>query len=76
MKMRMVPVLCLIVLCMAVLACGGGTSGSVINSSQTCRSSGDHVECEGKFGKLSGTYGEDIEDATISSFDTIVNELL
>lgn len=75
MKMRLVPILCFAVLCMAVLACEGGTSGSVVNSSQTCRSSGDHVECEGKFGKLSGTYGEDIEDATISSTDTIDVEM-
>lgn len=71
MQKRLVPVLCFVVLVLSVLACEGGTSGSVMNSSETCRISGNGGECEGKFGKLSGTYGKDIEDDSISSMDVI-----
>ncbi len=70
MERRFIPVLCLAFVFMAVLACEG-TSGSVMNSSQNCQSVGNRRECEGKFGKLSGTYGIDIEDDNISSIDVI-----
>jgi hypothetical protein len=63
--------MCFVVLILSVLACEGGTSGSVMNSSETCRISGNRGECEGKFGILSGTFGKDIEDESISSMDVI-----
>jgi hypothetical protein len=74
-KNRFVPILSLVVIFVAVLACEGGTSGSVMNTSQTCEIIGNRGECQGKLGKLSGTYGKDIEDEGISSFDVIDVEL-
>jgi hypothetical protein len=71
MKKRWIPVLCFACVLIAVLACEGGTSGSVTNSSETCQSTGVRGGCEGKFGKLSGTYGKEIEDDSISSTDVI-----
>jgi hypothetical protein len=71
MKKRTIPALCLACVFMAVLACEGGASGSVTNSSQTCQSIGNVVGCEGKFGKLRGTYSLEIEDDEISSADLI-----
>jgi hypothetical protein len=71
MKRRLIPVLCFTVLLIAVMACEGGTSGSVTNSSQTCHSTGNQGGCEGKFGKLSGTYGKVIEDDSIFMTDGI-----
>ena len=71
MKNKTIPALCLAVVFMAVLACEGATSGSVTNSSQTCQSTGNRGGCEGKFGKLRGTYSLEIEDDEISSFDLI-----
>jgi hypothetical protein len=71
MRKSFFPVMCLAVLLMAVLACEGGTSGSVMNSSQHCQSVGTSGECEGKFGKLSGTYGLEIENDEISSTDQL-----
>jgi hypothetical protein len=71
MKKRAIPALCLTVIFIAVLACEGGTSGSVTNSNQTCQSTGNRGGCEGKFGKLRGTYSLEIEDDEISSVDLI-----
>ena len=64
---HLVPVLCLMSLLLASLACGGGTSGSVVGSGETCRSVGGAGVCEGTYRKLSGTYGKDIEHDYIRS---------
>ena len=71
MRKRAIPALCFAVIFLAILACEGGTSGSVMNSSQRCQSTGNRGECEGKFGKLRGTYNLEIEDDEISSADLI-----
>jgi hypothetical protein len=71
MRRKWIPVLCLTCIFIAVLACEGGTSGSVTNASQTCQSASDRGECEGKFGRLSGTYGKAIEDDSIFSMDVV-----
>ena len=61
-----------ILLLAALLAsCAGGTSGSVIGSRESCRSSAGSGTCEGTFNKLKGTYGKDIEDEYIYSGDAI-----
>jgi hypothetical protein len=56
-------------------ACSGGTSGSVRNSSQTCTALGGNGSCEGRFGRLSGTYGIDIEDEGIGPSDLVLVEV-
>jgi hypothetical protein len=60
-------------LCLA--ACAGGTSGSIIGSSQNCRTGGGLGSCSGRIGKLTGTYGMDIEDEGIFSGDPVDVEL-
>lgn len=61
-----------ILLLTALLAsCAGGTSGSVIGSRESCRSSAGSGTCEGTFNKLKGTYGKDIEDESVFSGDAI-----
>jgi hypothetical protein len=61
-----------ILLLAALLAsCAGGTSGSVIGSKESCRSSAGSGTCEGTFNKLKGTYGKDIEDESVFSGDAI-----
>ncbi len=71
MRKRWVPLLCFMMVVLTILACEGATSGSVTGSTETCRMTGNGGECEGKFGKLSGTYGADIEDENIFSMDVI-----
>jgi len=61
----------LLMIFLAMIACEGGTSGSVVGSSQSCQWGGSGGICEGKFKKLSGTYGVDIENDDISSGDKI-----
>ena len=46
-------------------ACEGGTSGSVVGSRQSCTHRMDTGSCKGSYRKLSGTYGEDIENDRI-----------
>ncbi len=60
---------------MMLSACEGATSGSVRNSSQTCHNLGGYGDCEGRMGRLSGTYSIDIEDEGISPGDDVIVEL-
>jgi hypothetical protein len=68
--------LCLGIFLLVLSACAGGTSGSVRNSSQTCRALGGSGGCDGRLGRLSGTYGIDIEDEGISPGDQVWVELV
>jgi hypothetical protein len=61
----------LFVLLLSIIACGSGTSGSVIGSSQSCQWGTNVGACEGSFDKLSGTYSVDIENDDISTGDPI-----
>lgn len=56
-------------------ACSGATSGSVRSASQSCLNLGGSGSCEGRIGRLNGTYGIDIGDEGISSSDLILVEL-
>lgn len=58
-------------LLLAALACASGTSGGVIGSGESCRSTNGTGYCEGTYKKLSGTYGKEIEDDALSSGDAI-----
>lgn len=60
-----------LVMVLALVACEGGTSGSVVGSSSSCRQGGGSGTCQGRYRTLRGTYGEDIEDESISSFDEV-----
>jgi hypothetical protein len=60
-----------LILVLVLVACEGGTSGSVIGSSSSCRQGGGSGTCQGRYRTLRGTYGEDIEDESISSFDEV-----
>lgn len=55
------PIIILLALILAALACSGGTSGSTSGSRQSCQSSGDAGTCEGGYAKLSGTTTQKIE---------------
>ena len=68
---RAVPFLPLVVILLSIIACEGGTSESVVGSSQRCEWGGSEGVCDGKFKKLSGTYAVDIEDDDIFSGDII-----
>ena len=71
-----VDVLIILAIMVTLLAaCSGGTSGSVIGSSQNCKTGGGSGSCTGKIGKLSGTYGMDIEDEDIYSGDAVEVEI-
>jgi hypothetical protein len=52
-------------------ACAGGTSGSVVGGRESCRINGGVGYCEGKFNRLNGTYGKDIEDEFIFAGDDV-----
>jgi hypothetical protein len=56
-------------------ACAGGTSGSIVSSSQSCKTGGGSGSCSGRIGKLTGTYGMDIEDEGIFSGDEVEVEI-
>jgi hypothetical protein len=58
-------------LILALAACEGGTSGSVIGSSESCSQRGDSGSCQGRYRTLRGSYGADIEHEGMSSFDTV-----
>lgn len=68
---RAVPFLPLVMILLSILACEGGTSGSVTGSSQSCQWGTNIGVCDGEFKKLTGTYGIDIENDDISSGDAI-----
>lgn len=76
MKRKYPSLLCLSLFTLVLSACAGGTSGSVRNSSQTCRTLGGSGSCEGRLGRLSGTYGIDIEDEGISPGDKVRVDLV
>jgi hypothetical protein len=77
MNRKYLSLLCLSLSLLVLLsACAGGTSGSVRNSSQTCRALGGSGGCDGRIGRLSGTYGIDIEDEGISPGDQVWVELV
>ena len=57
----------LILVPLVVAACTAGTSGSILSSSQSCKTGGGAGSCTGRIGKLTGTYGMDIEDEDIFS---------
>ncbi|MFN2229712.1 MAG: hypothetical protein ACK2VA_08080 [Anaerolineae bacterium] len=63
--------LLLVSLILALVACEGGTSGSVIGSSESCSQRGDSGSCKGRYRTLRGSYGADIEHEGMSSFDTV-----
>ena len=54
-----------------ITACTGGTSGSVIGGRENCRINGGVGFCEGRFNRLNGTYGKDIEDEFIFGGDEV-----
>jgi hypothetical protein len=63
--------LVLVTLILALVACEGGTSGSVVGSSESCSQRGDSGNCQGRYRTLRGSYGADIEHEGMSSFDTV-----
>lgn len=69
------PLLGFSLLAALALACAGGTSGVVVDSSERCTQSGGSGECEGTFGKLNGSYGKDIEDEDVFSGDRVEVEV-
>ena len=71
MNRRMLTTITLCILLSLLSACEGGTSGSVRNASQSCSTAGGYGDCQGRLGRLSGTYGIDIEDEGISPGDTV-----
>ncbi len=75
MSKKTITRLSLSILVLILSACEGATSGSVRNSSQSCRAGGGSGGCEGRIGRLSGTYGIDVEDEGISPGDTILLEV-
>ncbi len=72
---RVVWVSLALALAFALIACEGGTSGSVMGSSSSCRQGGGGGSCEGRYRTLRGTYGEDIEVEGLSSFDEVQVEV-
>ena len=71
MKLRM-GIYVIVALALVVsVACEGGTSGSVTNSRRSCREGWGSGSCKGSYGKLSGTYSENIENDSISSNEAI-----
>jgi hypothetical protein len=52
-------------------ACTGGTSGSVIGGRENCRINGGVGFCTGKFNRLNGTYGKEVEDEFIFGGDNV-----
>lgn len=75
MSRKSLTILCVILLPLLSSACSGGTSGSVRNASQSCRTLGGSGSCDGHLGRLSGTYGIDVEDEGISPSDLILVEI-
>lgn len=71
MRKRVWLVLFLVLLIVLSTACEGGTSGSVVGSRESCSSRGGSGTCKGSWRKLSGTYGQDIEDEWISGGEAI-----
>lgn len=68
--------ICFLLLALVLLVgCAGGTSGSIVGSSQSCKTGGGSGSCSGRIGKLTGTYGMDIEDEGIFSGDPVDVEL-
>ncbi len=51
------------VIATGMTSCGGGISGSVMGSRQSCSSNLDGGRCQGGFKKLSGTISEDMSTA-------------
>ena len=76
MNRKTIPFFLICTFALVLSACEGATSGSVRNSSQTCHNLGGYGDCEGRIGKLSGTYSIDIEDEGISPGDELVVELV
>lgn len=58
-------------LILVLAACEGGTSGSVLGSSSSCRQGGGGGSCEGRYRTLRGTYGADVEDENIDTGDSL-----
>jgi hypothetical protein len=75
MSRKYLTILSVILFSYLASACAGGTSGSVRSTSQSCTNLGGTGSCDGRIGKLSGTYGIDIEDEGISPSDLIQVEL-
>jgi hypothetical protein len=68
---RAIWTLLVVALILALVACEGGTSGSVVGSSSSCRQGGSGGTCQGRYRTLRGSYGEDIEHEGMSSSDTV-----
>ncbi len=51
----------IVVLVLAALACGSGTSGSAIGSGESCNRTGNSGTCTGTFSKVSGTYTKQVK---------------
>jgi hypothetical protein len=62
-------ILTVMLTCLA--ACAGGTSGSIVGGRENCRINGGVGFCEGRFNRLNGTYGKDIEDDFIFGGDEV-----
>jgi hypothetical protein len=58
-------------LILILVACEGGTSGSVLGSSSSCRQGAGGGSCEGRYRTLRGSYGEDVEIEGLSSSDAV-----
>jgi hypothetical protein len=61
----------LLVASVVLTACAGGTSGSIVGGRENCRINGGVGYCEGRFNRLNGTYGKDIEDDFIFGGDQV-----
>ena len=64
-------VLWILIASVALTACTGGTSGSIVGGRENCRINGGVGYCEGKFNRLNGIYGMDIEDDFIFGGDQV-----
>lgn len=61
----------LLVAGVVLTACAGGTSGSIVGGRESCRINGGVGYCEGRFNRLNGIYGKDIEDDFIFGGDQV-----
>ena len=58
-------ILALALIAALLIACQGGTSGSVVGSSERCSHNPASGTCEGSYRKLSGTYSKNVENDRI-----------
>jgi hypothetical protein len=68
---RIYPILAITLLAAVLIACEGGTSGSIVGGRESCTHRGSSGVCDGTWKKLAGTYGKDVENESISSGDAV-----